>query len=301
MAGCCSKVENKACAGNEVIAKINNYTLTANDFRDEARIGRDGVNLPEDLGKAKSEEAAPPVPDMSASLRISVSPDRSVNRFKPVRIRVEFSKTGILKYLSHLELMMLFQRAVRRAGFPIEYSKGFHPAPEISFGPPLGVGIAGLSEYFDMKVTPPFDLIRNRDKLNSLLPEGTSSLCMSAVPANAESLNSFVTCYGYEVKGGDLSGFRVFLSEKEVLAKREKYDINLREMVEEAEIAGEDAARIVLADRGDKKVRLGEILPVAFNTPMEELTVTRTALFGWDNGWVKPINTCKMQPVNSKV
>ena len=197
--------------------------------------------------------------------------------------------------------MILYQRAIRRAGFPIEYSKGFHPAPKISFGPPLGVGIAGLSEYFDMEVTPPFDLIRNRDKLNSLLPEGASIRCMSAVPANAESLNSFVTCYEYEIKGGDLSGVRVFLSEKEVLVKREKYDINLREMVEEAEIVGEDAARIVLADRGDKKVRLGEILPVVFNTPIEELTVTRTALFGWDNGWVKPINTCKMQLVNSKV
>lgn len=260
-----------------------------------------GLSCDKDSGKGKSEEAEPLVSDMSASLRISVSPDRSVNRFRPVRIRVEFSKTGILKYLSHLELMILYQRAVRRAGFPIEYSKGFHPAPEISFGPPLGVGIAGLSEYFDMKVTPPFDLIRNRDKLNSLLPEGASIRCMSAVPANAESLNSFVTCYEYKVKGGDLSGFQVFLSEKEVLAKREKYDINLREMVEEAEIVEEDAARIVLADRGDKKVRLGEILPVVFNTPMEELTVTRTALFGWDNGWVKPINTCKMQLVNSKV
>lgn len=260
-----------------------------------------GLSCDKASGKGKSEEAEPLVQDISTSLRISVSPVQFVNRFKPVRIRVEFSKTGILKYLSHLELMILYQRAVRRAEFPIEYSKGFHPAPEISFGPPLGVGIAGLSEYFDMKVTPPFDLIRNRDKLNSLLPEGASIRCMSAVPANAESLNSFVTCYEYEVKGGDLSGVRLFLSEKEVLAKREKYDINLREMVEEAEIVGEDAARIALADRGDKKVRLGEILPVVFNTPMEELTVTRTALFGWDNGWVKPINTCKMQLVNSKV
>jgi radical SAM family uncharacterized protein/radical SAM-linked protein len=260
-----------------------------------------GLSCDKDRGKGKSEEAQTFVPDMSAGLRISVSPSQPINRFKPVRIRVEFSKTGRLKYLSHLELMILYQRAVRRAGFPIEYSRGFHPAPEMSFGPPLGVGIAGLSEYFDMKVTPPFDLIRNRDKLNSLLPEGASARCMSAVPSNAESLNSFVTCYEYEVRGGDLSSVRLFLTEKEVFAKREKYDINLREMVEEAEIAGEDAARIVLADRGDKKVRLGEILPVVFNTPMEELTVTRTAMFGWDNGWVKPINTCKMQLVNSKI
>jgi radical SAM-linked protein len=232
---------------------------------------------------------------------MSVSPGHFRNRFKPVRIRVEFSKTGILRYLSHLELMILLQRAIKRAGFPIEYSKGFHPAPDISFGPPLGVGISGLSEYFDMKVTPPFDLVRNRDLLNGLLPEGVAIEHMSAIPANAESLNSFITCYEYEVKGGDLSGFRSFMSEKEVLAKREKYDINLREMFEDGEITGEDTVSILLADRGDRKVRLGEILPVVFNRPVEELCVTRTGLFGWENGWVKPLNTCKMQLVNCKV
>ena len=249
----------------------------------------------------KGEQLASVSPDISGGLLISVSPVQFGSRFKPVRIRVEFSKTGILSYLSHLELMILLQRAIRRAGFPIEYSKGFHPVQDISFGPPLGVGISGLSEYFDMKVTPPFDLVRNTGLLNSLLPEGVAVQCMSAVPANAESLNSFITCYEYEVRGGDPTGLGSFMSEKEVLAKREKYDINLREMVEDGEITGEDTVRIVLADRGDRKVRLGEILPVIFKVPVEELRVTRTGLFGWENGWVKPINTCKMQLINCKV
>ena len=46
-------------------------------------------------------------------------------QFKPVKIRVEFSKTGRLRYLSHLELVTMLHRAMRRADFPLEYSRDF--------------------------------------------------------------------------------------------------------------------------------------------------------------------------------
>ena len=209
--------------------------------------------------------------------------------FKPVRMRVEFSKTGILKYLSHLELVALLQRAMRRAGFPLIYSKGFHPSPRISFGPPLGVGIAGLSEYFDMEVIPPFDVVNNRSKLNSILPEGVYIKDMSVLPAKVESLNSFITRYEYEIKDGDLSNLYRFLSEHEIKIQRGDSVINLRNMVEVVRQTGEDTISITVADQGDIKVRLGELLPAVFNNPLERLDITRTALYGWNGGWIKPI------------
>ena len=219
----------------------------------------------------------------------TVSPFDSSSRFKPVRIRVEFSKTGRLRFLSHLELMILFHRAIRRAEVPIEYSKGFHPAPNISFGPPLSVGVAGLSEYFDMEVRPPFDLIINMRKLNELLPEGVFIKDMRAVPVKGESLNSFIRRYEYEIKGGDLSNIAGFLSEKEILVKREKSAINIRSMVEEAKQTDDDAMQLLLIDQGEIKVRLGELLPVICNEPVNHLDITRTALYGWNGGWVRPI------------
>ena len=209
--------------------------------------------------------------------------------FKPVNIRVEFSKTGRLKYLSHLELVTLLHRAMRRASFPLEYSKGFHPSPKISFGPPLSVGVAGLCEYFDMEVTPPFDLIVNKRKLNSMLPDGALVHDMVAVPSKRESLNSFIIRYEYEIKGRDVSNIQRFLSEKEIYTKREKYVINLRDMVEEALLTDEETVNCILLDRGDTKVRLGELLPVLFHTPVEDLDITRKALYGWNGGWVKPL------------
>jgi radical SAM family uncharacterized protein/radical SAM-linked protein len=210
-------------------------------------------------------------------------------RFKPVRIRVEYSKTGRLRYLSHLELIMLVQRSIRRAEFPLEYSRGFNPSPRISFGPPLSVGTAGLREYFDMEVVPPFDLTDNRLRINRLLPDGFCVTDMVAVPLKSESLDSFISRYEYEVKGADISNMQVFLSKKEIPVKREKTVINIRNMVQEATIIDEDKVKLVLMDNGEIKVRLGEILPLVCNVPLEKLEITRTAVYGWDGGWVNPI------------
>lgn len=233
--------------------------------------------------KENTHHPSPPQADIT-HLRLT-----RTSQFKPVKIRVEFSKTGRLRYLSHLELMTLLHRAIRRAGFPIEYSVGFHPSLKISFGPPLGVGIAGLSEYFDMEITPPFDIVINKSRLNSVLPEGVYIKDMVAVPSKAKSLSSFITRYEYEIKGRDLSRIYSFLSEKEINIQREKYVINIRAMVEEARQTDKETVNLIVVDQGDIKVRLGELLLKVFDVPLEELEITRLALYGWDGGWIKPI------------
>lgn len=226
----------------------------------------------------------PPLPPLTKGERGGIT-----KHFKPVKVRVEFSKKGRLRYLSHLELVTLFHRAIRRAGFPLEFSKGFHPTPRISFGPPLGVGVAGLCEYFDMEVIPPFDLAANTEKLKSMLPEGAYVNEMSLIPANAQSLNSFITRYEYIIKSRDICHFHKFLSEKEIYIQREKYVINVRNMVEEARFTDDNAIILILNDQGDIKVRLAELLPIIFNSPLELLDITRLALYGWNGGWVKPL------------
>lgn len=255
-----------------------------------------GVGCHKEMIKGVDEEGKRNIP--AGEIRVApggldgVSPVaslHSVSRFRPVRIRAEFSKTGRMKYLSHLELVIMLQRAMRRAGFPLEYSKGFHPFPKISFGPPLGVGISGLSEYFDMEITPPFDLEVNRGKLNDMLPEGVHVKDMTGLPAGVESLNSFVTRYEYEVRGADISRVNTFLSEREISIEREKGSINIRNMVEDARITDENNVKLMLVDQGDAKVRLGELLPVIFGVPLESLDITRAALYGWNGGWVKPV------------
>jgi radical SAM-linked protein len=210
-------------------------------------------------------------------------------KFKPVKIRVEFSKTRTLRYLSHLELMSVFHRAMKRTAFPIVYSEGFHPSPKISFGPPLGVGIEGLSEYFDMEIVPPFDIIMNRKKLNNTLPEGLSVKDMAVISSKEESLSSFITRYKYEIKGGNFSHINSFLAKKEIHVQRERFAINIRTMVEKARQMDEETMQVVVVDQGDMKVRIGELFPMVFQSPLEELAITRLALYGWKSEWVKPL------------
>ena len=210
-------------------------------------------------------------------------------KFKPVRVRVEFSKTGRLRHLSHLELMAVFHRAMRRASFPVVYSEGYHPSPKISFGPPLGVGIEGLSEYLDMEIIPPFDIIMNREKLNNTLPEGISVKDMAVISLKEESLSSFITRYKYEIKGGGFLHVSSFLLEKEIHVQRERLVINIRAMVEEARQIDDETVHAVVVDQGDMKVRIGELFPMLFQVPLEEMEITRLAIYGWKSGWVKPL------------
>lgn len=69
----------------------------------------------------------------------------------PVRIR--FSKTGDLQYISHLDLNRSMQRLMIRAGLPLWYSEGFNPKPKLVFAAPLSVGCEGLNELVDIRLT----------------------------------------------------------------------------------------------------------------------------------------------------
>ena len=67
-----------------------------------------------------------------------------------MKIRIKFAKTGVMKFVGHLDVMRYFQKAIRRAELPIAYSEGFSPHMLLSFASPLGVGISSTGEYFDM-------------------------------------------------------------------------------------------------------------------------------------------------------
>jgi len=115
------------------------------------------------------------------------------------RIRLRFTKTGAMRLLSHLELMHLFIRAVRRAGIPIRYSLGFHPHPKFSFATALSVGVESWAEYFDMEIDAGPDCHSVRASLNSALPEGIRILEAVEVPLRSESLSVLMEAVRYRV------------------------------------------------------------------------------------------------------
>ncbi|MFN7972251.1 MAG: TIGR03936 family radical SAM-associated protein [Acidobacteriota bacterium] len=111
--------------------------------------------------------------------------------------RVLYRKTGDLRFLSHLDLLRTFTRAVARAGLPIAYSQGFHPMPRIAMGPALPVGTAGLAERLDLTLATylePADVAR---RLGQALPPELAVSEAALLPHGAPSLASPSLDAGY--------------------------------------------------------------------------------------------------------
>lgn len=87
-----------------------------------------------------------------------------------------FSVTGVSKFLSHLDILKLFNRALLRAALPAAYSEGFNPHPKITFGPPRGVGIEGLAEWGDLQLKEALPPAEVQERLNRALPAGVRVL-----------------------------------------------------------------------------------------------------------------------------
>ena len=87
--------------------------------------------------------------------------------------RLLFSKTGDAVYLSHLDLMRVFQRAFKRAGILIWHSQGFSPRAYVSIALPLPVGMESRCEILDFEIEDgSVELKSLPDRLNSVLPAG---------------------------------------------------------------------------------------------------------------------------------
>ena len=63
--------------------------------------------------------------------------------------RLLFEKTGSAVWMSHLDLMRLFQRAFKRADLPLKHTQGFNPRPSVSIALPLSVGVDSVCELLD--------------------------------------------------------------------------------------------------------------------------------------------------------
>ncbi|MHB8881103.1 MAG: TIGR03936 family radical SAM-associated protein [Thermodesulfovibrionales bacterium] len=234
--------------------------------------------------------AAPVTGDIPAARTGSPSPSLQ-NNF--IRLRMQYTKTGRLRFLSHLELSTALTRAMNRADFPLRYSTGFHPAPKVSFGPALSVGIAGTSEYLDVELIPPFNASEGLLRINRELPSGIRATGMALLRGGEKSLNSFIIRYVYEVKSKETMSANRFLEQEAVWVPRDKGPINIKEMIELLERVDDRTFRVTVKESGDIKMRLSEMVPELFGLQAVDCEITRTGMFGWTGRWTEPLEVCR--------
>lgn len=129
-----------------------------------------------------SRDQAEPAP--RASL-----PEASTNLHqREQRLRLWYSKIGPAIYLSQLELQRIFERAFRRAKIPLSFSAGFHPAPLVSFGRALPVGVGSVCEWLDFFVREQMSPQSVPDLLGPELPQGMRPLRVDILPNQRRTL-----------------------------------------------------------------------------------------------------------------
>lgn len=91
--------------------------------------------------------------------------------------RLLFEKKGNAVWISHLDLMRLFQRAFKRAGLPLTHTQGFNPRPSVSIALPLSVGVESSCELLDFDLYgDPVPAEEILERLNASLIEGVKAL-----------------------------------------------------------------------------------------------------------------------------
>jgi len=161
-----------------------------------------------------------------------------VSESEMIPIRIKFTKTGNLVYISHLDLQKTMQKIIVRSGIDIWYSEGFNPQPKISFATPLPIGVESECEFLDLRLNSDQDLNEIKDNLQNNFPSEMKVLKVYKPTTKIKDL----VYYEYEIKIhalnvdstipdkiNDLFSKDVFVTKK---SKDKEKQINISEYIE---------------------------------------------------------------------
>ena len=169
--------------------------------------------------------------------------------------RVLFEKTGSAIWISHLDLMRLFQRAFKRAGLSLKHSQGFNPRPSVSIALPLSVGVESRCELLDFELegeSVPDNLIM--EGLNRSLVEGVRVLDVYDEAAKIKHLALLRCCvtmeYDSGVPGGAADEVTALFHREDVTVEKKgkngPTEQNIIPMIRSLEVSAPDDHTIIL-------------------------------------------------------
>lgn len=165
-------------------------------------------------------------------------------------LRIRFVRGEEVKYISHLDLMKVFERALRRGGLPVAYSQGFNPHPHMVFGLPLSVGVTSEAEYADIELAGEMVPAEFVEKFNSVLPKGLTVLDAKVrqgrdniMASIAKASYDILVCAPDRILEKDVTDrIREHLKQDVLMVKKEGKsgvkDVNIRPMIRELTAVG---------------------------------------------------------------
>ncbi len=212
------------------------------------------------------------------------------------RIRVRFSKSGELRFISHLDTIRLITRAIRRAQINVAYTKGYRKRPRIAFGPPLSIGMTAAREYFDLLFEQSFsgNIV---SLLNSVLPEQLHLEQAAPVFIKSPSLSASISLLKYRVGPMDVpeEQIKAVIAKKEIMVKRVKdgdeVPFDIRPFIHSIEKSGH-YLDIGIRFFPEGSARLDEVLSCFDASPSNEIKKKRIAVLSMKDGrFVDPLDS----------
>ena len=210
----------------------------------------------------------------------------------PTRYQLTFTKGEGVKYISHLDLMRVFERAMRRADLPLDYSLGFNPRPKLSIAAPAAVGLTAEAELMDINLTRPVGMDDLARSLNNSLPAAIRILAVGPLDLAAPSFQSLVTAaeyrvtvYASESREEITNRISEMMAQEQIIRTRQRKDgvkeYDLRPLVRGVEVegceAGKSYLKMDLANGPQGSGRPEEVV-LALGLPALPIDIIRTRL-----------------------
>ena len=156
-----------------------------------------------------------------------------------MRVRITFSKQGPLRFIGHLDLHRMWERAMRRAELPLSYSQGFHPQPKISLAAALPLGFSSRGEVLDVRFNEELSTEDITSRLQGSLPPDIKIIRVESVDERAPALQTQVLSAAYNihltepVDGSDLNRrVEQLMMSESILRERRGKSYDLRPLIE---------------------------------------------------------------------
>ena len=205
-----------------------------------------------------------------------------------MRTRITFTKQNALRYIGHLDLHKLWERAIRRADLPLAYSQGFHPQPKLSLAAALPLGFSSRGEVLDMWLKENIVIEAITKQLSENLPPDVKIIKVEEVDERLPALQTQVLSAAYDVRltepvdGSELTRrVESIMMSESILRERRGKSYDLRPLIEMlsviAEANGNVWLKMTLAAREGATGRPEEVLSV-LQIESETMYVERTRL-----------------------
>jgi radical SAM family uncharacterized protein/radical SAM-linked protein len=194
--------------------------------------------------------------------------------------RLAYSRRESARYFGHLELVTIFSRAIRRAGIPVVFSKGFHPKPRMSFHNPLPVGMESEGEICYIILSENADCRDMITQLNSQLPTGVFVHDCRILPPGQRPkfIIPEIAAYRVTIEG---STFNPDIIEKFHQSEKWQFDrtshkgdirtFNLKDVVADMDRIADNILELRLRTTDGKILRPDDILRAVFQFPEDQI------------------------------